>query len=170
MEGGKLENPEKNPWSRYKNQQQNQPTCNTRSGNRPQWWVASALTTSLTPVSNIFWSYLPLSHQAIKKWKFQILSKDFIAQLQYSKKNTDRMFQSPAQNLLEEEGRKISENTFFMKILGQFLLAFWGGGNIQMLVAFLSLSWQSSSLNNTLIFFFLGSRRLNWCSPGFQFF
>ena len=38
------------------------------------------------------------------------------------------MFQSPAQNLLEEERRKISENTFFMKILGQFLLAFWGGG------------------------------------------
>ena len=59
---------------------------------------------------------------------FEILSKDLIAQLQYSKKNTDRMFQSPAQNLLEEEGRKISENTFFMKIYGLIVGILGGGG------------------------------------------
>ena len=34
MEGGKPENPEKNPQSRTENQQQTQPTCDARSGNR----------------------------------------------------------------------------------------------------------------------------------------
>ena len=33
-EGGNLENPEKNPRSKDKNQQQTQPTCDTSSGNR----------------------------------------------------------------------------------------------------------------------------------------
>ena len=36
MEGGKPENPEKNPWSKDENQQQTQPTCDARSGNRTQ--------------------------------------------------------------------------------------------------------------------------------------
>ena len=34
MEGGKLENPEKNPRSKDENQQQNQPTYDTGTGNR----------------------------------------------------------------------------------------------------------------------------------------
>ena len=34
VEGGKPENPEKNPRSRNENQQQTQPTCDARSGNR----------------------------------------------------------------------------------------------------------------------------------------
>ena len=33
LKGGKLENPEKNPRSKEENQQQTQPTCDTRSGN-----------------------------------------------------------------------------------------------------------------------------------------
>ena len=36
VEGGNLENPEKNPWSKDENQQQTQPTCDTSSGN-PAW-------------------------------------------------------------------------------------------------------------------------------------
>ena len=32
VEGGKAENPEKNPRSKDENQQQTQPTCDTRSG------------------------------------------------------------------------------------------------------------------------------------------
>ena len=48
VEGGKLENPEKNPRSRDENQQQTQPTYDAESGNRtgPHWWEASALTTA----------------------------------------------------------------------------------------------------------------------------
>ena len=48
MEGGKPENPEKNPRSRDKNQQQIQATCDARSRNKPgpQQWEASALTTA----------------------------------------------------------------------------------------------------------------------------
>ena len=34
VEGGKPENPEKNPRSKDENQQQTQPTCDARSGNR----------------------------------------------------------------------------------------------------------------------------------------
>ena len=34
VEGGKPEYPEKNPWSRDENQQQTQPTCDAKSGNR----------------------------------------------------------------------------------------------------------------------------------------
>ena len=35
VDGGiKPENPEKNPWSRDKNQQQSQPTCDAGSGNQ----------------------------------------------------------------------------------------------------------------------------------------
>ena len=34
VEGGKPENPEKNPRSKDENQQQTQPTCDNRSGNR----------------------------------------------------------------------------------------------------------------------------------------
>ena len=34
VEGGKPDNPEKNPRSRNENQQQTQPTCDARSGNR----------------------------------------------------------------------------------------------------------------------------------------
>ena len=33
-EGGKLENPEKNPWSKDENEQQTQPTYDAGSGNR----------------------------------------------------------------------------------------------------------------------------------------
>ena len=36
VEGGKPENPEKNPRSKDENQQQTQPTCDARSGNRTQ--------------------------------------------------------------------------------------------------------------------------------------
>ena len=36
LEGGKPEGAEKNPWSKDENQQQTQPTCDTRSGNRTQ--------------------------------------------------------------------------------------------------------------------------------------
>ena len=36
LEGGKPEGSEKNPWSKDENQQQTQPTCDTRSGNRTQ--------------------------------------------------------------------------------------------------------------------------------------
>ena len=36
LEGGKPEGSEKNPWSKDENQQQTQPTCDTRSGNRIQ--------------------------------------------------------------------------------------------------------------------------------------
>ena len=34
VEGGKLENLEENPWSKDKNQQQTQSTCDARSGNQ----------------------------------------------------------------------------------------------------------------------------------------
>ena len=34
VEGGKPENPEKNPWNKDENQQQTQPTYDARSGNR----------------------------------------------------------------------------------------------------------------------------------------
>ena len=34
VEGGKLENPEKNPWSKDENQQKTQPTYDAGSGNR----------------------------------------------------------------------------------------------------------------------------------------
>ena len=34
VEGGKPEDPEKNPWSKDANQQQTKPTCDARSGNR----------------------------------------------------------------------------------------------------------------------------------------
>ena len=34
VEGGKPENPEKNPQSKDENQQQTQPTCDARSGNQ----------------------------------------------------------------------------------------------------------------------------------------
>ena len=52
MEGGKAEDPEKNPRSKGENQQQTRPTCHTRSENRTRagWLEASALTTA----SNIF--------------------------------------------------------------------------------------------------------------------
>ena len=52
MEGGKAEDPEKNPRSKGENQQQTRPTCDTRSENRTRagWLEASALTTA----SNIF--------------------------------------------------------------------------------------------------------------------
>ena len=33
VEGGKLENPEKNPWNKDENQQQTQPTCDAGSVN-----------------------------------------------------------------------------------------------------------------------------------------
>ena len=36
VEGGKLDNPEKNPWSKDENQQQTQPTCDAGFGNRTQ--------------------------------------------------------------------------------------------------------------------------------------
>ena len=36
MEGGKPENPEKNPWSKDENQQQTQPTYDAGSGNQTQ--------------------------------------------------------------------------------------------------------------------------------------
>ena len=36
VEGGKPENREKNPWSKDENQQQTQPTNDTKSGNRIQ--------------------------------------------------------------------------------------------------------------------------------------
>ena len=42
VEGGKPENPEKNPRSKDENQQQTQPTCDAG----PQRWEASALTTA----------------------------------------------------------------------------------------------------------------------------
>ena len=47
-EGGKSESPEKNPWSKDKNQQQIQRTYKTESGNRTRshWWEASALITA----------------------------------------------------------------------------------------------------------------------------
>ena len=54
MEGGKPENPEKNPRSRDENQQQTQSTYDAGSGIEPgpHWWEASALTTapSLLPI------------------------------------------------------------------------------------------------------------------------
>ena len=52
MEGGKAEDPKKNPRSKGENQQQTRPTCHTRSENRTRagWLEASALTTA----SNIF--------------------------------------------------------------------------------------------------------------------
>ena len=49
MEGGKLENPEKNPRSRDENQQQTQPKYMTPSPGiepGPHWWEASAITTA----------------------------------------------------------------------------------------------------------------------------
>ena len=48
MEGGKPENPEKNPWNKDENQQQTQPTYDAASRNRTRahWWEASALTTA----------------------------------------------------------------------------------------------------------------------------
>ena len=52
MEGGKAEDPKKNPRSKGENQQQTRPTCDTTSENRTRagWLEASALTTA----SNIF--------------------------------------------------------------------------------------------------------------------
>ena len=44
VEGGKPENPEKNPRSKNENQQQIQPTYDADPG--PHWWEASALTTA----------------------------------------------------------------------------------------------------------------------------
>ena len=56
-EGGKPENPEKNPQSKGENQQQTQPTYDAGSGNRTQGTLveASALTTAppLLPCSAI---------------------------------------------------------------------------------------------------------------------
>ena len=48
VEGGKPENPEKNPLSKDENQQQTQPTYDIGTGNqtRPHWWEASALITA----------------------------------------------------------------------------------------------------------------------------
>ena len=45
VEGGKLENPEKNLWSKDGNQQQTQPTYDARSGNRTRATLEGALTT-----------------------------------------------------------------------------------------------------------------------------
>ena len=49
MEGGKPENPEKNPRSKDENQQQTQPHMTPEPGIEPgpHWWEASALTTAL---------------------------------------------------------------------------------------------------------------------------
>lgn len=50
VEGGKRKNPEEKPRSKDENQQQTQPTCNTRSGNRTrnQRGEADALTPDCT--------------------------------------------------------------------------------------------------------------------------
>ena len=48
VEGGKPENPEKNPRSKDENQQQTQPTCDADPGIEPgpHWWEAGALKTA----------------------------------------------------------------------------------------------------------------------------
>ena len=55
VEGGKPENPEKNPRSKDENQQQTQSTYDAGSGIKPgpHWWEVSALTTAppLLPTS-----------------------------------------------------------------------------------------------------------------------
>jgi len=55
VEGGKPENPEKNPRSKDENQQQTQLTYDTGTGNRsgPHWWEASALTTAPSLLTNM---------------------------------------------------------------------------------------------------------------------
>ena len=60
VEGGKPENPAKNPPNKDENQQQTQPTCDAGSGNltRPQRWEVSALTTAP--------SLLPFTPEVIK--------------------------------------------------------------------------------------------------------
>ena len=47
LEGGKPENPEKNPRSKDENQQQTQPTCDARSGNRTR---AKTMRRALSPL------------------------------------------------------------------------------------------------------------------------
>ena len=49
-EGGKLEDPEKNLWSRVENQHKFNPLVASGPGIElgPHWWEASALTTALT--------------------------------------------------------------------------------------------------------------------------
>ena len=55
VEGGKPENPEKNPRSKDENQQQTQLTYDTGAGNPsgPHWWEASALTTAPSLLPNM---------------------------------------------------------------------------------------------------------------------
>jgi hypothetical protein len=48
-EGGKPENPEKNPLSKGENQQQTQITCNTESWNRTQVTVVRGKRSTATP-------------------------------------------------------------------------------------------------------------------------
>jgi len=43
MEGGKPENPEKNPWSKDNNQQQTQPTYDTGTSTRPFNYLPQAV-------------------------------------------------------------------------------------------------------------------------------
>ena len=65
MEGGKPENPEKNPRSgKDENQQQTQPTYNAGYGVicGPHWWEASALTTAP--------SLLPQKNKIVNRYKF----------------------------------------------------------------------------------------------------
>ena len=53
MEGGKLENPEKNPRSRDENQQQIQPTFDAETGNR-------TTAPTLIPLLTLMWATLDI--------------------------------------------------------------------------------------------------------------
>ena len=70
VEGGKPENPEKNPRSNDENQQQTQPTYDVESGNRTRatWWEGSGVTTvpSLLPGRN---SLDETKHLLFRLWK-----------------------------------------------------------------------------------------------------
>jgi len=55
VEGGKPENPEKNPRNKDENQQQTQLTYDIGAGNRsgPHWWEESSLTTAPSPLPSM---------------------------------------------------------------------------------------------------------------------
>ncbi len=79
VEGGKPENPEKNPRSKDENQQQTEPTYDTGTEPGSHWWDASALTTAP--------SLLPRSRDKCFKW----LRLKLVLLHNYTRKQTNKI-------------------------------------------------------------------------------
>ena len=77
VEGGKLENPDRSP-RKDENQQQTQPTCDTRSGIKPrrQRWEANGGTTIIIHLKMYLYMYVLLIIDLLlwKVWKFVVAS------------------------------------------------------------------------------------------------